>query len=229
MFMVGPLPAAMEHVNCVEKVRCVLVDDHPLFRRGLTVALRADADIDIAGEAGNADEARALARLGPIDVAIVDMLLPSVSGLTVTTELHELRPECRILGLSVIDDPGLIADMLRAGASGYALKTQPVEEIVDAIHQVVGGLRYLPPTVSRDAVEAALANDLPAPLARLTKREREIFELLIRGYTNSDIACRLFIALRTVETHRLRITKKLSARSLLQMQRLAARYGGLGA
>ena len=86
----------------------------------------------------------------------------------------------------------------------------------------------LPPSVSRDAVEAELDREAMRPLQRLTKREREIFELLIRGYSNDDISTRLFIARRTVETHRQRIMNKLSAHSIVQMQRLAARYGGLG-
>ncbi|MGE5185740.1 MAG: response regulator [Acidobacteriota bacterium] len=211
----------------IAKVRTVLIDDHPLFRQGLAASLRRDPEIDIIGEAGTAEEAVELARQTSIDIAILDVLMPSASGLTIAHELVDLQPDCRILALSVIDEPGLIADMLRAGAGGYVLKTQPVDAIVDAIHQVVGGVRYLPPTVSRDAVDAALATGLPAPLARLTKREREIFELLIRGYSNGEIATKLFIALRTVETHRQRITRKLSARSVFELQRIAARYGGL--
>ena len=132
-----------------------------------------------------------------------------------------------MLGLSVIDETGIIADMLRAHACGFALKTQPIAEIVDAIRQVLGGLRYLPPGVSRDAVDAALGKQSMQPLERLTKREREVFELLIRGHSNDEIAVLLAIATRTVETHRQRIMNKLSAHSVSQMQRLAARHGGL--
>ncbi len=208
--------------------RVAVVDDHPLFRQGLVVALRSEPDFEIVGEAGSAQEALDLVQRVDVDLAIVDILMPGVSGITLATELHERRPDCRILGLSVIDEPGVIADMLRARACGYSLKTQPVSEIIDAIRQVLGGLRYLPPSVSRDAIEAELDGDAARPLQRLTKREREIFELLIRGYSNDDISTRLFIARRTVETHRQRIMKKLSAHSIVQMQRLAARYGGLG-
>jgi DNA-binding NarL/FixJ family response regulator len=208
--------------------RVAVVDDHPLFRQGLVVALRSDTDFEIVGEAGSAQEALELVDRVQVDIAVVDILMPGVSGITLATELHERQPTCRVLGLSVIDEPGLIADMLRAHACGFALKTQPVAEIIEAIRQVLGGLRYLPPTVSRDAVEAELDREAMRPLQRLTKREREIFELLIRGYSNDDISTRLFIARRTVETHRQRIMNKLSAHSIVQMQRLAARYGGLG-
>jgi DNA-binding NarL/FixJ family response regulator len=128
----------------------------------------------------------------------------------------------------VIDDPGLIADMLRARACGFALKTQPIAEIIDAIRLVLGGVRYLPPGVSRDAIDGELARTAPDPLQHLTRREREVFELLIRGRASEEIALQLFISQRTVETHRQRIGKKLSAHSIAQLQRIAARHGGLG-
>jgi DNA-binding NarL/FixJ family response regulator len=210
-------------------VKVMLIDDHPLARQGLAATLGSERDLAVVAQAGSAEEALALAQSVDFDVAIVDMLLPGTSGISISHDLHELKPNCYILGLSVIDEPGLIADMLRAGASGYALKTQAVEEIVEAIRQVAGGVRYLPPKVSRDAIDVELAREGELPLGRLTRREREIFELLIRGYSNAEIAGQLFIAQRTVETHRQRIIKKLSARSIFELQRIAARYGGLSA
>jgi DNA-binding NarL/FixJ family response regulator len=210
-----------------QAVRVVLVDDHPLFRRGLTQLLRADRAFDIVCEAGHAAEARACARTRQLDLAIVDVLMPGTSGITFTQELCELQPGCRVLGLSAVAEPGLIADMLRAGACGFALKSQPIPEIVEAVRLVAGGERYLPPTVDVAGIEAALSSRDTARLERLTKREREIFELMIRGHSNHAIAQQLFIALRTVETHRQRIVKKLSARTIVEMQRIAARYGGL--
>ena len=122
------------------------MDDHPLFREGLAVALGRESDLEIVGEAGDAVEAIALATRMELDVAVVDVLMPTVSGLGLASELFELQPNCRVLALSVIDEPCIIADMLRAHACGFALKNQPVAEIVDAIRQVLGGLRYLPPS-----------------------------------------------------------------------------------
>ena len=163
-----------------------------------------------------------------LDLAVVDILMPTTSGISLTSELFELQPNCKVLGLSVIDDAGLVADMLRARACGFASKSQPVPEVIDALRQVLGGIRYLSPCVSRDAVEEELASSSAAhPLQRLTRREREVFELLIRGHSNDEVATRLFIARRTVETHRQRIMKKLSARSIVEMQRISARHGGL--
>jgi DNA-binding NarL/FixJ family response regulator len=209
------------------KAQVAIVDDHPLFRQGLGVALRREEDIEIVGEAGNAEEAIELAKHIALDVAVVDILMPTMSGISLASQLFEIQPRCRVLGLSVIDEPGLIADMLRAHACGFALKTQPTTEIVDAIRQVLGGLRYLPPGISRDAVDAELAGTRAHPFLRLTPREREVFELLIRGLSNDEIAIKLFIARRTVETHRQRIMNKLSAHSVAQMQRIAALHGGL--
>lgn len=211
----------------IRKAAIGLVDDHPLFLQGLALALRREPDLEVIGEAGNAAEAIELAKRVELDVAVVDVLMPTTSGISLTSELFELQPRCRVLGLSVIDDPGLIADMLRAHACGFALKTQSVADIVDAIRQVLGGLRYLPPGVSRDAIEAELAGTAGQPLERLTRREREVFELLIRGHSNDEVATRLFISRRTVETHRQRVMKKLSVHSIVQMQRVAARHGGL--
>ena len=215
-------------VETSSKVRVALVDDHPLFREGLAVALTRGADLDLVGEAGNAEEARELARATPIDVAIVDILMPSVSGISLTAELYEIQPNCKVLGLSAIDEPGLIADMLRARACGYALKTQPVPEIIEAIVMTAKGARYLPPSVPASRIDQELAGTPARPFERLTRREREVFELIIRGHSNDEIAVRLFIARRTVETHRQRIMNKLSAHSLAEMQRIAARHGGLG-
>lgn len=206
----------------VSKAQIAIVDDHPLFRQGLAVTLRREADLDVVGEASDAEQAIELAKRVALDAAVVDILMPTTSGISLTSELFELQPKCRVLGLSVIDDPGLIADMLRAHACGFALKTQPSAEIVDALRQVLGGLRYLPPSVSRDAVDAELAGTSARPFQRLTRREREVFELLIRGRSNDEIASKLFISRRTVETHRQRIMNKLSAHSIAQMQRIGA-------
>lgn len=205
-------------------IQVAVVDDHPLSRRGLAFVLGREVGVEVIGEAGNAAEALALAHAVTIDVAVVDMMLPVTSGVGLCSALVLLQPQCRVLGLSVIEEPGLIADMLRAGACGYALKTQNTDEIVAAIRQVAAGARYLPPTTSIADVETALRGSAPHVLDRLTPREHEVFELLIRGHSNDEISTRLVISRRTVETHRVHITRKLSVHSIAEMQRLAAVY-----
>jgi DNA-binding NarL/FixJ family response regulator len=207
------------------KAQVAVVDDHPLFRHGLAVTLRGETDLEVVFEAGSAAEAVELAKHVALDVVVVDVLMPTMSGISLTSQLFEIQPQCRVLGLSVINEPGLIADMLRAHACGFALKTQPPTEIIDAIRQVLGGLCYLPPGVSRDAIDTELAGTGLHPFLRLTRREREVFELVIRGLSNDEIATKLSIARRTAETHRQRIINKLSTHSVAQMQRIAALHG----
>lgn len=211
----------------VLKSQALLVDDHPLFRSGLATALRSEPDIEVVGEASTAEEAVAIVRSQPIDICVVDLLMPATSGISLASEVLDVRPTCRILALSVLDEPTMIATMLRAGATGYALKTQAASEILEALRSVLAGVRYLPPTAPAQVVMAQVNHDIERPLQWLTRREREVFELLIRGATNDDIATKLFIARRTVETHRQRIMKKLSTHSIIEMIRLAARQGAL--
>ena len=211
----------------VLRSQTLLVDDHPLFCAGLALALAQEPDLEVVAQVNTAEEAVRLVRGQPIDIAVIDVLMPTTSGISLASQLVEARPTLRILGLSVLEEPTIIASMLRAGASGYALKTQPPNEVTDAIRAVLAGIRYLPPRVSRTAVMTLVDGDGEQPLRRLTRREREIFDLLIRGLSNEEIGCRLFIARRTVETHRQRIMKKLATHSILDMIRVAARQGAL--
>ena len=204
--------------------RTMLVDDHPLFRMGLRVALRGAEDLEFVAEATTVAEALALARSFEFDLALVDMVMPSGDGVALTATLHALQPGCKILGLSMVDEPTRIAEMLRAGASGYALKTQPATEVLEGIRAVLGGVQYLGTPISRSAVDKLCLSDEHSPL-KLTARERDVFERLIRGQSNDDIATVLFISRRTVETHRQRILKKLDVHSIVELVHVATRYG----
>jgi DNA-binding NarL/FixJ family response regulator len=211
----------------VLRSQILLVDDHPLFRAGLAMVLGLEPDLQVVAEASTATEAVQVVGERYVDIAVCDVLMPTTTGISLASQLLEVRPNLKILGLSVLDEPTIIASMLRAGASGYALKTQPPQEVTEAIRSVLGGTRYIPPRVSQTAVSALLGGNADQPLQRLTRREREIFDLLIRGHSNDEIGCRLFIARRTVETHRQRIMKKLATHSILDMIRVAARQGAL--
>jgi two-component system invasion response regulator UvrY len=202
----------------------LIIDDHPLFRIALASMIAATSDLEVAGSVGTAREAIEIIRHVAIDIATVDVIMPETSGANLSAEIYELQPSCKVLIVSAVDDPGLIADLLRGHVSGFAIKSQSPTELLDAIRQVLGGARYIAPSISRAALEAAL--DIgDRPLDRLTPREREVFELLIRGNSNDEIATLLFISRRTVETHRQRVMNKLSAHSITHMQRVAARVG----
>ncbi|MDB4960606.1 MAG: response regulator receiver, LuxR family [Myxococcales bacterium] len=207
------------------RAQIVLVDDHPLFRQGLREVLSRESDLDVIADVGLAAEAVQVAASRIFDVAVIDLVLPNTNGVALTTELKRLRPSCKVLGLSMLDEPTRIAEMIRAGADGFALKSQPPSEIVEAIRTVVSGTRYLPPTSSREQIHALIDSDDAWPLRRLTAREREIFDLLVSGRSNDDIASQLFIAKRTVETHRQHIMKKVGARSLVELIRIGMKHG----
>lgn len=213
-------------MEAIVRSKLAVVDDHPLFRAGLVAALRDEIDLEVVAQTGSLEETRALS--ADLDLATVDLLMPEASGLSIIAALHGLQPRCHILVLSVIDEPCVIADVLRAGASGYALKTQPPQDIIAAIRHVLGGVRYLPPTVSRDAIDRELAIHGGAPAAPLTDREREVFELVIRGMRTSDIAAHLQITVRTAETHCQRLRHKLATHTIAQIRRVAAVHGWHG-
>ena len=204
--------------------RVALVDDHPLFRIGLRAVLDDDPRMEVVFDVESGGELLERAKREPLDCLVLDLVMPGEGGARIASQLLELQPGCKILVLSMLDEPIRISEVLKSGASGFALKSQPVEEIIDAIQLVLGGVRYLPPSISRAQVDELLARDTWT-LSRLTAREREVFDLLVQGFTNDEIATRLFIARRTVEAHRHHVMHKLGARSLVDLVRLAVRHG----
>jgi len=205
-----------------------LVDDHAVFRAGLRAVLAADRLLSVAGDAGTARDAIELASRVPLDLVVVDVMLPDQPGASLVRELRRLQPKCRILVLSMVEAPYSVAEMLRAGAAGYALKSQQPDEILAALDAVATGRRYLAPRLPREQIEALVEGAVAGPLEQLTTREREVFALLIRGWSNERIATALFIAVRTAETHRQNIMTKLAVHSIVELLRLAARHGLLG-
>lgn len=205
-----------------------LIDDHALFREGLRAVLASDHLLDVVGDAANAREAIDLATRVPFDIAVLDVMLPDQPGPLLARELRRIQPRCRILVLTMVEVPYLVAEMLRAGAVGYALKSQPTDEIIEAFHIVGSGRSYLAPRLPREQIEGLVDGNPGGPIAQLTTREREVFELLIRGWSNERVAAALFIAVRTAETHRQNIMTKLGVHSIVELLRLAARHGLLG-
>ncbi len=210
-------------------LRVALVDDHLLFREGLRAMLASAPDLRIVAEASNAQEALPAVRASQPEVVVLDVMLPGVSGIGIARELLREDPTRRVLCLSMVADEAHVADALQAGVLGYACKSQSAVEVMDAIRTVARGETYLAPQVSgfvvSDYRRRSRAEAARSPLATLTAREREIFELCIQGNPTAQIARLLCISPRTVETHRGRILRKLNAHSAVDLVRLAARWG----
>jgi DNA-binding NarL/FixJ family response regulator len=202
----------------------MIVDDHPGYRAGLNAVLAHDLRIASVQEAGSVSAALALARTRSFDLVIVDVLLPETGGLDLVRKLAVIQPTARVLVLSMIDEPIRVAEMLRAGAMGYAFKAQPVGDILQAVYLVLDGHRYLPAHLASNSFIAGA----PLPLEQLTARERTVFDLLVRGLRNQMVADQLLVARRTIDAHRRHIMQKLGARSIVDLIRIATRHGSVG-
>jgi DNA-binding NarL/FixJ family response regulator len=207
----------------------VLVDDHPLFREGLAALLSRETDLAVVGEAADARGAYEMVEAIRPDVVLVDVGLPGVNGIAVVRELVRRDRQCKALVLTMHGEEEFVAQALSAGAAGYALKHQPFREVCDAIREVAGDKMYLSPRISRIVVDDYLrmqrGNRAQAgPLALLSPREREVFDMLVRGYTNDGVGRHLSISVKTVETHRAHILKKLRLHSIAELIRFAVRH-----
>ncbi|HXU71775.1 MAG TPA: response regulator transcription factor [Polyangia bacterium] len=208
-------------------LRIILVEDHELFREGLRALLAPS--VTIVATAVDAHEARRVVARHEHDVVLVDITLPGPSGVALLRDLKRADPQCRVLMLSMHHHLDVVADALDAGADGYALKDQSPAELLEAIYIVGGGGRYLAPALRQLAQRTDGGSGARGLLRALSRREREVFDLLVRGYGNDEVSQQLYISVKTVETHRTRIMRKLDVHSMAEMVRLAARHGHLAA
>jgi DNA-binding NarL/FixJ family response regulator len=207
------------------KIRVVVVDDHAVVREGIRRVLESDPGMSIVGEGGNADEALALVQREKPDVLLVDVAMPGRTGLQVAAELRQLRLATRVLVLSMYDQPEYILESVRAGARGYLLKDSPPAELRRAIRAVHGGEGFFPPAVAARLEEARRAPPRTSPLDVLTPRERDVLLGITRGETNKEVAQRLGISHRTVETHRESLMNKLQIRTVAGLTKLVIEEG----
>jgi DNA-binding NarL/FixJ family response regulator len=196
------------------KIKLLLADDQALFREGLHMLLAAQPDFEVVGEAGNGEEALALAAALQPDVVLMDVRMPVLDGVEATRRLLTTQPDCRVIVLTTFDDDELVFDGLRAGAVGYLLKAAPSPRLLEAIRTVARGGSILDPTVIPKVVAefARLAKQAPRPqpLAEpLSAREIEVLRLVAAGATNRAIAEILFVAEGTVRNHLTSILGKL--------------------
>jgi len=204
------------------RTRILLVDDHDLFRAGFRAVLATFPEFEVVGEACDARAAYAEdERLRP-DLTVVDFRLPGTDGIAATRELMRRDPRRRVAILSAVDTPEVVIEAMQAGASGFFLKTQPVPDAVAALRKVALGGTYLPPRL-RPLVEERSRRGAERPFDVLSAREKEVFRLLIRGLSNAQVSRELCISVKTVETHREHILKKLGLHSVVELVRFAAR------
>ena len=208
--------------------KIVLADDHRLMREGLRALLCAEPDFSVVGDAADGWAAiEAVARLQP-DVLVVDLMMPGLSGLEVVRQVHERFPRVRIVVVSMCSSEEHVITALRQGALGYVLKDVSAEVLVQALRVVSGGRRYLCPPVSERAIEAYLRSSDVAPLDlfdTLSPREREVLQLVAEGHTSAEVAGRLFLSARTVETHRSCLMRKMGFHNHTDLVRYALRHG----
>ena len=208
-------------------ISILLADDHAVVRRGLKLVLEAEPDLRVVAEAGDGAEAVALATEREVDLAILDVSMPRLTGLQAAREISERKPGMRVLILTMHDNEQYFFEALRSGASGYVLKSVADRDLVEACRATMRGEPFLYPAavnaLIRDHVERGAAGDADGD--ELSPREIEIVKLVAEGHSTKDIAATLFIAAKTVERHRSNILEKLGTRDRVALTRYAIRRG----
>jgi DNA-binding NarL/FixJ family response regulator len=213
----------------------LLADDHAVLRAGLRMLINAQPDMEVVGEAADSTEALAKVRALKPDVLTLDLTMPGGSSIKLIERLREECPRTRVLVLTMHDDPAYLRAVMAAGGSGYVVKTAADAELLNAIRAVCEGRIVVdlklpksatPPPVGRDAGPGPAR---PAGFASLSAREREVLTLLVQGHTNPEMADRLFLSVKTIETYRARIADKLGLRTRADLVRYALEIGLLGA
>jgi len=209
------------------RIRVVLVDDHHMFREALRDLLATVENIEIVGEAQDAHTAFALVEREKPDVAVIDLALPGLDGIAAAQEIRHRSSTTRTLILSGSSRAENASRALAAGVDGFAIKAQWSEELLVAIWAVARGERYVAPQL--ESVAAAGSPPIDDALERLSRREREVFDLIVQGFSNQRIAQHLGLSPKTVETHRAHINEKLGVHSSVEIIRFAVARGLLGA
>jgi len=208
-------------------IRILIVDDHQLVRSGLRRLLEAEDDLTVEDEAGTAYDGIRLARLHKPDLVLLDVGMPGGSGIEAAPEMREAAPDAKLLVLSMEDDPSYVREAFAAGATGYVLKEAADDDLLTAVREVAAGGRYVDPALGARLAAfdaAAVAEQRADPLSG---REHEVLRLLAFGHTNQEIAKRLYISVRTAETHRARIMQKLGLQTRADLVRYALEHGVL--
>jgi two-component system, NarL family, response regulator NreC len=206
-------------------IRVLIVDDHAVVRSGLRRVIDAEADLETVGEAADAERAVFEAIENAPDVVLMDVMMPGKTGIEGLPALLQAVPDAKVLVLSMQDDPRYVREAFAAGASGYVLKEAADTEVVSAIRAVAAGERYVHPSLGARLFTAEAEERRRAEQDPLSDREREVLQLLALGHTNQEIAKKLYISVRTAETHRAHIMQKLHLTSRAELVRYALSEG----
>jgi two-component system, NarL family, response regulator NreC len=205
-------------------IKVMIVDDHALFRSGLKLLLEKKADIEVVAEAGTGQEAiKKLSSCTP-DIVLLDINLPAKSGSVVAKEILQKSPDMKIIILTMLDDEYYLQELFNTGVQGFILKNSTGTDLVLAIRSVYGGRQYIDPAMTSYVVNKYIGKSnkkTSESQSLLTKREQEICGLFAYGYTNSEVAKKLTLSERTVETHRANIFSKLNLKSRAELVRFA--------
>lgn len=210
------------NMHTLAPVKLLLVDDHPLVRDGVRVRLEAVPHFQVVGEAGDADAALQAARTLSPDLALMDIGMRGMNGIALTEKFAEEFPEIAVLVLSMHDNLEYVRQVIRAGARGYVLKDAPASELVEAIDAVLAGRPFYSAQLAMRMAEQAI---MPTPVEALTPRERDILDGIAKGYANKRIADELGLSVRTVESHRLNLKRKLGIEGQAELVKFAVELG----
>ena len=205
-------------------VKVLIADDHGIVRSGLRMLLEQQSDIEVVAEASDGAEARDLAIRERPDLAILDVKMPKLTGLQATREIREQAPNVSVLILSMYDDERYLFEALKAGASGYVLKTQADVDLLEAVRAVERGEPFLTPDAQRALIKDVLGQGAERT-DELTPREEEVVKLVAEAHTNREIAEILHLSEKTVENHRSNAMRKLGMRDRVELVRYAIRRG----
>jgi DNA-binding NarL/FixJ family response regulator len=206
-------------------IRIIIADDHGVVAEGLKHVVEAQPDMQVVSLAVDGREAVRQARDLQPDVVLMDLSMPELNGADATRAILERDPGCRVIVLSMYSDREYVRRALKAGAAGYVVKRSAAKEVVDAIRAVHAGQRYLSPRVADVVLDDYAGDGADDLLAKLSQREREVLQLLAEGHTGAQIAERLSLSQKTVETYRARLVEKLGIRDVAGLVRFAKQRG----
>lgn len=221
----------MSLMTTTSTITVVIADDHAILRAGLRVLLNAQPDMKVVGEAGDGDQALEQVRLKKPDVLLLDIGMPGTGGVEAATEVKKSSPQTQVVVLTMHDEVGYLDSMLAAGVSGYVLKRSLDSDLVSAIRAAHAGKTFVDSGVAGHLVAKALGQGTPRKVTArqaydlLSRRERQVLELVAQGYTSEEIASRVFISVKSVETYRARLKKKLRIKTRREIIRFATGLG----